>query len=1640
MAEREHSVVYRAIAEFDDARKKAKEFRDELRALKTEQEGLNKSSASSSQQAEQSERRLTSAVTDHAKATQQSARATREATEEIKKFGTESERTTTKFRSIQNIGKNFGSEFSKSISSMTSEMRKAWKEAEAGETAFQKLRRALSAAGGGGGGNNFFTTLAGGADALGRSVTGVLGKFTFWPTVILAAAAAAGPLVAILGSLGAVALGATSAIVSLAGSVAALPGVIVAAVAGVGALVTAFAPISGALKAYQAAQEASGKAAETSGRQQQQQADQIRRASQAVEDAHYGVAQATHGVAEAEYNLAQAQKDAKRAQEDVNEARQEALKDLQDLRREVDRSGLTEERAVLNLIRAQQELARVNTDPTSSLIDRREAILRVKEAENDLADTRRENAENAKSLAKAEAAGVEGSEKVVTAKERAADASKRAQDAEYNLAQAQHQVALAQRQVAEAANTLAEAQRGTASGASAAETAQNKYKAALDKLSPAGKEVLKTVIDLMKAWEGVSKTVQQAVFQPIVGQLGNVRSLLPVVQDQLVKAGEAIGDIAAKGIAMVSSGPWKKDFADQAKSNAFFIRNMGDAGLYLLDALRNITRAADPFTRWLTTALKQGAANFSDWAKSARNSGDIERFLEVTKQRLQEVWQITKNVGLTILSWAKAAQPFTDWMMARLEALTGRWREVAKAQEEATSPLQKWLKDVQPLLTAVAGLLGDIARGFTNAAKDTGNIEHAIRLLTVLRMDLLPAIARILKELGESGIDEKIVNAISEILDAIATFLDSGGGHALATFVTVLAGFVDVLASIASLPGISQIIGGIATALAAVAAVSIVGRFSGLFKMIDAFRWIVQNRGNLGGALTDAARGMVGIQKTADAKTGTTSTPVVASIGPIGSEYLAEQAKQTEKVGNASEKSAPKVGVFSRAVGSVSGAGNLAKGALSGFVGFLGGPWGIALTAATIGIGLLASHLSKQKQDAEDTKNAFIALKNAYGDLSQGNSDQVNQLAATDEKFKDIAEKAKQYGISLTDISGALNDQDQNLNRVNAQLDAQIASYENLRLAALDAGGPTAAIPYKKLKDDAIEFKDSINDVANAQKKSNDLTNDTIGITRTYEERLGGLTQAQVDNAVAVGEMQTKITTLSSALDTLSSATATSEDRSKALADIMAYQNNEFVSANEATETYQESLLNFTDTINSNKEAVGKHGDALSVNTKEGLRNRDALEQAAKSTRDLFLADIAAGVPMDEATKRHQKRIDKLKEEAEKLHLSKQKTDELIKAYGDVPEEIKTDIKTDEKGFQQTYADLLQLQVIQNALKEGKSPEAAQQDWVRESSKLYRRYVPPKGDGYGTPGFREGGSVWGEGTRNSDSIRAWLSDGEFVQPTDTVDYYGRDLMEAMRTRKIDRAQIRESLPDNPGFGNGGLAAQHSHRYATGGSITVPFVVNPKVTKVDKDWAYQNAGAELGGAGSGGNGWKWQMNVLREAFPGLKLLSGFRPNAHTLSGNLSYHARGRAVDVPARRDVAKWINENYGKTTKELITPWNDLNIWNGRRHTYTGDIYAQHAGTGRFKGNAHDHWAYRQGGLVDLSSMFGFPGLDTTSMLSSVSMPNASGRQLSAAAQSVINQNRGITVENLNVTNPVPERASDSLARQVTKLAVLGDI
>lgn len=1197
------------------------------------------------------------------------------------------------------------------------------------------------------------------------------------------------------------------------------------------------------------------------------------------------------------------------------------------------------------------------------------------------------------------------------------------------------------KQAAKAQAEQAEEQEKMRLGTDKALTATQKYKLALGQLSENTQKVIGTLVELQKPLNIIKEDVGEEFFGPLAKDTGLFNDALKIMSNLLKPAAAVLGQLADQGLKMLTSGPWTRDFQTISKNNVTFIDNMGKSLLSLITAFKNIAIAAGPFTTWVTGALKDGAKSFADWSAQARSDGTIQSFLEETSESGQILWQILKNLGNVVNSFFKSTVDEGQTYLRTLENITGHWADVAKAQESANSPLRTWMVQIRPILSSLGALIRDLARGIGDLASNQSSITNMVSLLDSLRTRVLPPILEILQHLNDSGIAVTVVDALGTLLEAIAKFLDSGATTALSVFVTVLANFAEIVFSFASLPVISNLLGGLAAALAAVAAVSVVARFTGLFKLWDFFTWMVRNKGNLSGAFADAARGAAGLSQVGGQQVLPKIPSTVSNIGGVGSEVIEAQAKAIERVGDASNRASGKVGIFSRALGGISSAGGAAKSALGNLSGFLGGPWGIAITAATIGIGLLASHLADQKREAEDTKNAFLALKNAYTDLKAGNTDAVSSLAETDDKLKQIIQQSETYGLSLTDVSGALNNQEQSLSRFNTQIDTQInglkaqkdAIIEDIRARGVqtgEIGDGTEALTQQIEK--AEDYKNQVNNTASAQQKQNAILRDSTSLARTYEQRLAGMTQEQVNNAVEAGRLDGQIRTLSSALDTLSSATASTSDRSRALSDIINHEKGEMMSANEAAESFETQMLTLEDSVKSN-------GKSLSLHTREGLRNRDALEAAAGAARDLYLEDIASGKPMNEATKRHKERIDALKEEAKRLGLNKTETQKLIDTYGDVPEDLKTDIKTDTKGFQQVYADLLRLQVIQNALKEGKSPEQAERDWVNESSKLYRRPPTVKGSGDG-PGFATGGPVWGAGTRTSDSIQAWLSNGEFVQPTDAVEHYGLPVMEALRKRKLDKSVIAEALPDanNATFASGGHAhasnceacASGGHKFAQGGQLRIPIVVDPRKTLVDKDWATAGVG-DLGGSG-GGNGWKWQMQVLRQRFPGLPLISGYRPGSRTLSGNRSYHSVGRAVDLPPRRDVAQWIRSTYGARTKELITPYNDLNLHNGKPHRYTGAIWNQHNFAG---GNAHDHWAFKQGGLVDLMNMMGMDNLAPQKQAPLPSTP----RSLSPAASSVVNNStdNARTFGDVIINNPLPERAGDSIRDSLYRTQML---
>ena len=218
----------------------------------------------------------------------------------------------------------------------------------------------------------------------------------------------------------------------------------------------------------------------------------------------------------------------------------------------------------------------------------------------------------------------------------------------------------------------------------------------------------------------------------------------------------------------------------------------------------------------------------------------------------------------------------------------------------------------------------------------------------------------------------------------------------------------------------------------------------------------------------------------------------------------------------------------------------------------------------------------------------------------------------------------------------------------------------------------------------------------------------------------------------------------------------------------------------------------------------------------------------------------------------------------------------------------------------------------------------------------------------GRQAFAGGGPVHGPGTATSDSILAFLSNQEHV-------WSAREVTGAGGHGNVARMRKLAAAGKLPGFAFGGpVDRRFDVPHFTAGAQGM---MSAGLQAAVRD-AARRLVIEDGGLGGGAvSGWRNQMAVLRRAFAGLALISGFRPGAITATGNRSYHALGRAVDVPPRMDVFNWIAARYGARTKELIfSPAGGRQIWNGRRHLYGEPTRGDHWD--------HVHWAMDSGGLL----------------------------------------------------------------------------
>lgn len=267
-------------------------------------------------------------------------------------------------------------------------------------------------------------------------------------------------------------------------------------------------------------------------------------------------------------------------------------------------------------------------------------------------------------------------------------------------------------------------------------------------------------------------------------------------------------------------------------------------------------------------------------------------------------------------------------------------------------------------------------------------------------------------------------------------------------------------------------------------------------------------------------------------------------------------------------------------------------------------------------------------------------------------------------------------------------------------------------------------------------------------------------------------------------------------------------------------------------------------------------------------------------------------------------------------------------------------------------------------------------------AKLFK--VKPDNVQIPVPKFATGGRITGPGTPTSDSILIRASrDEHMLTAAEVAAAGGHQAIYAWRKALLQGRGL-------PGFANGGRIGDGYGAWfkKTIGSIknkagdvftgVKDFVTNP--TKAIQDllakliaklpgrdsgigallaaiprkivdglgnYLQNNRSQDEGVAGTPGSegglgGSAGMMRILRQVFPGLPLISGFRPGAITATGNPSMHGKNRAVDLQPRMDVFEWIKAHFPQSHELIFSPAGRRQLYRGAPHVYSGITKQMH--------------------------------------------------------------------------------------------------
>lgn len=797
--------------------------------------------------------------------------------------------------------------------------------------------------------------------------------------------------------------------------------------------------------------------------------------------------------------------------------------------------------------------------------------------------------------------------------------------------------------VGEALKQTLKAQSQLGAGSKLTAAQQQALDQSMKGLSSSARATVKSVASLSGSWRTMRQSVQENFFSKIKGQIDPLsKAVLPLLKSSLGDAAGQMGNLAKRGAEAMQSGPFKKGFKSVAATNSKVIGNVSNGVANLAAAVGHFLVASGPFVERISDAGER----FTRWirasAEAGRETGSTERFLDHAAEKAKQLGRTTLQAGKGLMGLGRAGQETGNALLDGLEGSMLRFSRWANSGEGQRS-IKQFYSDAAPTFHELNMLVGDFVRGLGRMATDNG-VQDLIRQI---RTELMPAVGRALDVIGGS-IGPTITGLISNIASLFATLSSAGVG--LGTVLASLNGLLNIV------NGLMNVVPGLGAGLGI-----LLGVFLG-FRVVSSIVGVLQRLGT-------------GLRTL-----GSASSVAAGTVGP--------QISMWQRMSGAYTTAAASGGRLTGVMRSVGVAAGGMRVGMSGLLGALGGPWGAAITAVTIGIGLLANQHEKAARAAEAQRSRISTLTQALRDSNGAIDANVRAQAVQllqEAKFGDtkIVDKLRDVGVNLTQLTDLYLDQGKGLEG----LEQRLRGLADAKQEYIEKGRDVF------VKGDGEESK-RYRSAADALKSVNGELTESM---RNAKEGAAAMTGAGNQGTDA-------FTRLKGAVDGMASSTSTADSKVDQLKTAIDALNGGTQSFHDAQTRVNAAVLSVNDAIRSNTSAL-KNANKELINQDGSLRTATRAGQDYNShlseLRDSSLGAASAAfemaknhdITLPEAMKKAEGEVQRARDAAIKygmdLGLTKDQATGLANQMGLIPSQVSVLLQAN--GITKTNADILSL-------------------------------------------------------------------------------------------------------------------------------------------------------------------------------------------------------------------------------------------------------------------------------------------------------------------------------------------------------------